>query len=288
VEELGTRLGPERAAAVLAADSEPAGVTLRARDDRDALLAELRATGVAAEPGAHAPEAVRVQGVDPRTLPSVREGRARPQDEASMLVAHATRATPGERVLDLCAGPGGKTTHLATLVGPSGHVTAIELHPHRARRVGDAARRMGVDVEVLVGDALDPPLDADRRFDVVLLDAPCSGLGVGRRRPEIRWRRTPDEVDDLAALQRRLLGGAGRWLAPGGRLVYAVCTWTAAETDAVVDAATPDGLVCRDRRQLLPDRDGTDGMYIATFTRRDAVTTQDLPPTADEDHEPLW
>lgn len=288
VEDLGTRLGHERAAQVLAADSEPAGVTLRARDDRDTLLAELRAAGVEAAPGAHAPEAIAVTGVDPRTIPAVREGRARPQDEASMLVAHAAGARPGDRVLDLCAGPGGKSTHLATLVGPEGHVTAVELHPHRARRVTDAARTMDLDVEVVVGDALDPPLDPERRFDVVLLDAPCSGLGVGRRRPEIRWRRTQEEVDELADLQQRLLAAAARWLAPGGRLVYAVCTWTAAETDAVVDAATPTGMECTERRQLLPDRDGTDGMYIAVFTKSGSSTTQDGVPAADGELEPLW
>lgn len=288
VEDLAERLGHERVAAVLAADSDPAGVTLRARDARDELLAELQAAGVEARPGANAPEAIEVEGVDPRTLSAVREGRARPQDEASMLVAHATGAGPGDRVLDLCAGPGGKTTHLATLVGPTGGVTALELHPHRARRVREAAATMGVDVEVVVGDALDAPLDADRRFDVVLLDAPCSGLGVGRRRPEIRWRRTPDEVDELADLQRRLLHAAARWLAPGGRLVYAVCTWTAAETDRVVDDATPDGLVCVERRQLLPDVDGTDGMYIAAFTHGGQPATHVTPASADVQDEPLW
>ena len=266
VDELADRLGLPRAAAVLAADSEPAGTTLRARDDRDELLAELRAAGVRAAPGRHAPEAVVVEGVDPRTVPAVAEGRARPQDEASMLVVHATGVRPGDRVLDLCAGPGGKTTHLATLAGPTGRVTAVELHDHRARDVREAASAMGLDVDVRVGDAADPPLDADQRFDVVLLDAPCTGLGVGRRRPEVRWRRGPDDVTALAAVQRRLLRGAGRWLAPGGRLVYAVCTWTQAETSAVVAGATPGGLVCTEQRQLLPDRDGTDGMFIATFT----------------------
>lgn len=267
VDELADRLGLARAAAVLAADSDPAPTTLRARDDRAALLAELRAGGVEASPGGRAPEAVHVAGVDPRTLPAVREGRARPQDEASMLVVHAAGVEPGDRVLDLCAGPGGKTTHLASLAGPGGSVTAVELHDHRARQVAQAAAAMGLEVDVRVGDATDPPLDPGERFDVVLVDAPCTGLGVGRRRPEIRWRRDPEDVEALARLQQRLLSSAGRWLAPGGRLVYAVCTWTHQETQAVVDRATPDGLVCTGRRQLLPDRDGTDGMFIATFTQ---------------------
>ncbi len=273
VDELADRLGLPRAAAVLASDSDPAGTTLRARDDRDELVAELRAAGVAAEVGQHAPEAVHVTGVDPRSIPAVAEGRARPQDEASMLVVHAAGVEAGDRVLDLCAGPGGKTTHLATLAGPEGRVVAVELHEHRARQVAAAAAAMGLEVDVRVGDAAAPPLDPDERFERVLLDAPCTGLGVGRRRPEVRWRRSPEDVEALAVIQRRLLASAGRWLAPGGRLVYAVCTWTGAETEAVVEAATPDGLVCTGRRQLLPDTDGTDGMFIATFEHRETGRT---------------
>ena len=269
VDDLADRLGEERAEQVLAAASVPAGTTLRAGVARDVLLAELAAAGIDATPGAHAPEAVHLPGgVDPRTLPAVVEGRARPQDEASMLVVHEAQVAPGERVLDLCAGPGGKATHLAALAGPGGRVVAVELHDHRARQVSDAAAVLGVAVDVRVGDALDPPLEPDERFDVVLLDAPCTGLGTGRRRPEVRWRRTPDDVAALAALQRDLLAAAGRWLAPGGRLVYAVCTWTAAETDQVVDAALPDDLEVVSRRQLLPDSDGTDGMYVAVLRHR--------------------
>lgn len=291
VDELAERLGLARAAAVLAADSDPAGTTLRARDDRDALVEELRAAGVEAEPGAAAPEAVHVTGVDPRTITAVAEGRARPQDEASMLVTHAADVQPGERVLDLCAGPGGKTTHLATLAGPQGEVVAVELHHHRARDVDRAAAAMHLDnVDVRVGDATSPPLADDERFDVVLVDAPCTGLGVGRRRPEVRWRRHQDDVDALATIQRDLLAAAGRWVAPGGRLVYAVCTWTGAETEEVVDAATPDGMVCTSRRQLLPDTDGTDGMFIATFEHAadgaTATVARATAAVADADADP--
>jgi 16S rRNA (cytosine967-C5)-methyltransferase len=241
-------------------------VTGKGREEMDALVAELRAAGVTAAPGRHAPEAVEVQRVDPRTLPAITEGRARPQDEASMLVVHETGVRPGDRVLDLCAGPGGKTTHLATLVGPTGRVVAVELHDHRARQVADAAAHMGLDnVEVRVGDGTDPPLDDDERFDVVLVDAPCTGLGVGRRRPEIRWRRQPADVASLAVLQRDLLGAAARAVAPGGRLVYAACTWTRAETEDVL-VPPPDGFAVEHQRQLWPDVDGTDGMFVAVLT----------------------
>jgi 16S rRNA (cytosine967-C5)-methyltransferase len=274
VAELHGRLGAERTRAVLEADDENPGLTLRAAGDRDALVAELRAAGLEASAGVHAPEAVRVPGADPRALAAVTEGRATPQDEASMLVVHAAGARPGERVLDLCAAPGGKATHLAQLVGPTGSVVAVDLHEHRARRVTQAAARLGLDnVEVLVGDARRLPLGADDRFDVVLVDAPCSGLGTGRRRPEVRWRRTPEDVADLAALQQELLAAALGRVRPGGRLTYAVCTWTHAETDAVADAleAAHPELVPEGRRQLLPDVDGTDGMYHATWVVPAAV-----------------
>jgi 16S rRNA (cytosine967-C5)-methyltransferase len=271
VGELRHRFGDDRAGAILAADNEPPGLTLRAAGDRDALVAELTAAGLDARPTVLAPEGVRVPGADARRLAAVSEGRATPQDEASMLVARATRVRPGDRVLDLCAGPGGKATHLAALSGPTGRVTALELHPHRARMVSAAAERLGLDLDVRVGDATVPPLDGDEQFDVVLLDAPCTGLGTGRRRPEVRWRREVGDVPALADLQRRLLDVAVDRTRPGGHVTYAVCTWTAGETSEVVAdlvrrRAAEVELV--EERQLLPDADGTDGMYFATLRRR--------------------
>ena len=270
VSDLLRRYGLDRTRAVLEADNVSPGVTLRATGDRDALVAELVAAGLEARPGA-LPESVRAPGADPRRLAAVREGRAAVQDEASLRVAHATGTAAGDRVLDLCAGPGGKTAHLAALAGPSGRVVAVELHGHRARLVEEAAARLGVDVDVHVGDATRPPLPAEDRYDRVLLDAPCSGLGTGRRRPEVRWRRQPADASELAKLQRRLLDAAAERVVPGGTLTYAVCTWTAVETDQVsdwFDAAHGSGFVPGERRQLLPDVDDTDGMYVATWQRR--------------------
>ncbi len=271
VEDLTDRFAVDRVAAILAADDVAPGVTLRANTDRAALLAELAALGIDAAPGA-TPGAVRAPGLDPRELAAVAEGRAVVQDEASMRVALATGAGQGATVLDLCAGPGGKTTHLAHLVGPTGRVTAVELHPHRARMITAAAARQGVEVEVLEGDARTPPLPEERRFDVVLLDAPCTGLGTGRRRPEVRWRRRPEDAAALAGLQLELLRAAAHRVAPGGRLTYAVCTWTAVETTGVADAFDRDdaasGFTRTGTTQLWPDTDDTDGMFIATWVRR--------------------
>jgi 16S rRNA (cytosine967-C5)-methyltransferase len=270
VAELLARFDRDRVAAVLAADDEPPGLTLRVVGDRDALVRELEADGYAVAPGT-LPEAIRAPGVDPRRLAAVTDGRAVPQDEASMHVVHATGTRTGDLVLDLCAGPGGKATFLASLAGPEGAVTAVELHPHRAELIRAAAERQGVTIDVRVGDATDPPLESGARFDRVLVDAPCTGLGTGRRRPEVRWRRRPEDAEELAALQCRLLVAAADRVAPGGTLTYAVCTWTAAETDEVVAACASEleqrGLVPGERRQLWPDRDATDGMYVATWTR---------------------
>lgn len=271
VRELLDRFGASRTESILLADDAPPGLTLRATGDRDALIAELAAAGIEATPGA-APAAVLAPGADPRRLAAVREGRAVPQDEASQQVVLAADVRPGASVLDLCAGPGGKSTYLAAAVGGDGPpVVAVELHPHRADMVRTAAATQGVAVDVHVGDALAPPLADEARFDVVLLDAPCTGLGTGRRRPEVRWRRSPTDVADLATLQRQLVLAAAGRVAPGGRLVYSVCTWTAAETTDVadwLDVQRPD-LVPGVRRQLLPDTDGTDGMYLAVWNHPD-------------------
>lgn len=266
--ELYARYGAERTEAILAADNQPPGLTLRATVDRSALLRELVEQGYEVRPGSH-PAALRVPGADPRELDAVAAGRAVPQDEASMHVVAACEVQPGDRVLDMCAGPGGKATALAAQVQGDGQLVALEVHPHRARLVEDAAARLGVPMDVRVADATQPVADAP--FDVVLLDAPCSGLGTGRRRPEVRWRRTPDEVENLVALQRRLLDTAAMSVAPGGRLVYAVCTWTEAETDQIADHLdVTHGRRLRpiSRRQLWPDLDDTDGMFIAVWERR--------------------
>jgi 16S rRNA (cytosine967-C5)-methyltransferase len=275
----------DRAADVLAAGNEAPGLTLRACGDPVALLAELRAAGLDAAPGRAAPEAVRVPGADPAALPAVAQGRATPQDEASMLVVRALAAAAGglEGALayDAAAAPGGKSTHLAQL---GARVVAGDLRPARARLVAEAAARLHLAerVAAVAADATAPPLAAGS-VDAVLLDAPCSGLGVVRRRPELRWRREAGDPERLGALQGRLLSAVARLVRPGGTLLYSVCTWPAAETGDVVaaflaaegdrfsplaldprvlgGAGTPAGPGV----QLDPARDGVDAMYLCAF-----------------------
>ena len=276
------------ARAVLEAGNEPPGVTLRAVHDAEQLRAELSADGLEVVAGAHAPEALRVGSVDPATLTAVREGRAVVQDEASMVVARAAaagRTGQGWRALDVAAAPGGKSTHLAQL---GAWVASADLYPARARMIGEAAQRLGLGERVapVVADGTRPPWPAES-FDVVLLDAPCTGLGVVRRRPDVRWRREADDVKRLAALQADLLERAADAVRPGGTLVYSVCTWTVEESAGVVegflvmngDRFTVEPMEVESAAvrqagpgvQLTPSAHDTDGMYLCRFRRNGEV-----------------
>lgn len=265
--------------AELIADNLPGEVTLVARTGTaEALLERLRAAGVAAQPGRHSPLAVRVGGVNPGDLPEVSTGAAGVQDEGSQLVALALADAelpgPDARWLDLCAGPGGKAALLAARVAQQGgSLTAVELHPHRADLVSATLRPVRGRHQVIAGDALTTEIGDG--FDRVLVDAPCTGLGALRRRPEARWRRSARELPELTALQRRLLARALEVVRPGGLVLYATCSPHLAETDVVVSDAQRRGAevlalpgTADGRLRLWPGRDGTDGMFAALLRRR--------------------
>ena len=267
----------EPAAAALA---EPASMCLRVNTCRTtaaAAIDELRAAGLDPVAGANHPDAVRIHSTEPARLPAFAEGRVTVQEEASILVGAALDAQPGERVFDACAGPGGKATHLACLVQPGGRAVAADVSRTRASLVRGAADRLGVPVLVLTQDARRTALRAS--FDAVLVDAPCSGIGAARRRPELLWRPRREELARLARLQVEILCGAADTVRPGGRLVYSVCTFPRAETEAAVRAFLakrddfepvavpgPDGPAPAHR--LWPHREGTDAMFFAGFRRR--------------------
>jgi 16S rRNA (cytosine967-C5)-methyltransferase len=238
VERLAEQVGRDALPALLAAHNRPGRVALRAhpgRVARDALAAELAASGVAVGPGRFAPDALVVERAAGRlrALPAFRAGRFAYQGEASQLVTLLLGLRPGARVLDACAAPGGKALQAAASAGAGGRVVALDVQPAGARRIVESAARLGLDtVDVAVADARRPPLRGP--FDAVLADAPCSGLGTLRRHPELRWRRAPEDLPRLAALQRELLDGVAPLVAAGGVLVYAVCTPLGAETDDVV------------------------------------------------------
>lgn len=270
-------------AQLLAADDERPIVHLVARPGE--ITAEELALVTGGEEGRWSPYAVYLDGGDPAQLEPVREGMAAVQDEGSQLVALALTRAPLDgpdtgRWLDLCAGPGGKVALLGALAAIDGlQVDAVEPAAHRAELVRKATRDLPVHVHV--ADGRDSGLAPG--YDRILVDAPCTGLGALRRRPEARWRRSPDDVRDLVRLQRELLTAAWELLRPGGVVVYSTCSPHLAETVSVVaDIVRRTGAEQLDTRELLPGvtdlgdgpgaqlwphRHGTDAMFLAALRK---------------------
>lgn len=276
--------GADEADALAEALNRPGPVFLRARGDREALAARLAAEGARTAPGALAPRALRLlDPFDIRGSAAWRGGAFEVQDEGSQLVAEAVRAAPGDRVLDLCAGSGGKTLALAAQLDGRGRVIAADVDPARLADLRGRVRQRKltcVEVQPLPPDFPAAPValpEAGR----ILVDAPCSSLGTWRRGPDRRWRTSPGEVEALARLQVALLGAAAERLPPGGRLVYATCTLLEAENQAVVRAVlaahpelTPTPCLphlpafgATPEVELFPHRHGTDGFYIFAMSR---------------------
>jgi len=284
-------LGPEDAAALARAANETPPLSARVNPlatTREALLAELAPRWQAAKLGEHAPLALSLgHGIDPGSDPAFREGRFTIQDEASQLVVELLDPQPGERVLDLCAAPGSKSTAIAERVGASGLVVACDRNQRRLELVGRATRRLGLaNVQLAHADGTQPLGELPGPFARVLVDAPCSGLGTLRRNPDARWRLRPEDPASLARTQRALLDSAARELKPGGVLVYSTCTLLPEENEAVVAAflaqhaefslsarselpaavrtfVEADGFM-----RTWPQRHGMDGFFAARLERR--------------------
>jgi 16S rRNA (cytosine967-C5)-methyltransferase len=279
VGELRRLLGTEAETAA-AALAERADLCLRAntcsRSTAD-LEQDLLEAGLHPRRGTLHPDTLLLEGGEPVRLPGFAQGAFAVQDQASAYVVSALDPQPGERVLDVCAGPGGKLAHIACLVGPGGLAVGGDLHPSRAALVAETVARLGVPARVLVQDARAPAVRAG--FDRVLVDAPCSGLGSARRRPELLWRAERTELSGLARLQVSIAAAAAELVRPGGVVVYSVCTFPRAETDAACDALLakradlepiaidgPDGRA--ERVRVWPHRHGSDAMFVAAFRRR--------------------
>lgn len=278
--------GLPEAELALAADNARPAVHLVARPGRIERAVLLAEAGADAEAGPWSPYAVRLAGGDPGRITAVRDGRAAVQDEGSQLVALATAAAPldgpDRRWLDVAAGPGGKAALLASLGAADGaSLLANEIAPHRARLVARSLR--GTGAVTLCADGRRPAW-RDGSFDRVLLDAPCTGLGALRRRPEARWRRQPADVPRLVALQLELLQRAVDAARPGAVVIYATCSPHLAETIGVVGDLlhTRRDVRQEDARPLLPGlpllgdgphvqlwphRHGTDAMFLALLRR---------------------
>ncbi len=279
VRELRRLLGDEaeRAAAALA---EPAPLAIRV-NPCVASVAEvttaLRAAGLEPRPSPLHKGSLLVENAsNPAELPGFREGAFAIQDPASAFVVDVLDPRPGERVLDACAAPGGKSGDIACRVRPGGRLVSTDVSARRARLVLEQLRRLRVEGSVVAQDVRRPAVRGG--FDRVLVDAPCSGIGSARRRPELLWRVSQARLAALARLQVAIAEAAADLLRPGGRLVYSVCTFPRAETDAVCDALLrhrpelepeaaegPDGGA--ERIRLWPHRHGCDGMFVAAFRK---------------------
>lgn len=280
------QLGPDRACSLMSVDNEPAEHALRVntlRADTDRVAASLQERAGATLLHADLPEAiVLAKPLDLRASELWREGAVIAQSRAAMLVSHVLDPQPGESVLDLCAAPGGKTTHIAALMHGQGRILALERHPGRARQLRETVERLGAgNVEVQVADA-SVPRPPGESFDRVLVDAPCSGLGTLQGHPDLRWRASEQKIRELAALQCKILGAAAEAVRAGGTLIYATCTISITENERQIEAflnshaefelqpALPaaSGPGGGDFVITLPDRDRTAGFFVAKLKRR--------------------
>lgn len=282
--------GIEEAASFAKANNDSAPAAFRVntlKADPAALIEKLRAEGLSIVPSRVAPGAWRVEGgtgASAALRGLAAEGLIYMQDEASQLVAHVLGAREGELVLDACAAPGSKTTHIAALAEGRALVVAGDLHTHRLRVVGETCMRLGVVGVTLVALNAEVALPfATETFDRVLVDAPCTGTGTLRHNPEIRWRLSRESFRELPAVQGRILSEAARVLRRGGRLVYSTCSVEREENEEVVAAflqshtdftqtqATPAPaqlLLPDGAARTWPQRDDVDGFFVAALEKQ--------------------
>lgn len=284
------QLGLAEAEQLACASNQSFPLTLRAntlRTTREALLSRLATHGIEAIASRVDPDGVRLlEAVPVARIPGYNEGDWYIQGEAAMLVSRIVDPRPGETVADLGAAPGGKTTHLAAMMGNQGRILAVDPHEGRLGLLAENARRLGVTIVAPRGQDGTTPLGEP--VDRALVDAPCSGFGVMYRKADLRWRSSPEEVDALPGLQRRMLEAVAPDIRPGGTLVYSTCTVNRPENQDVVQGFLQDhpdfapsdlrGWLPEDWRsdteldgsmiQLLPQRHDVEGFFIARLERR--------------------
>jgi 16S rRNA (cytosine967-C5)-methyltransferase len=271
VAELEAAVGADELVAAAEAFASPAALAVRVnglRADVATVMARLAAEGAEAVTVAGRPRALRVTGLgDPAASPSFREGLWTVQDSSAQRVVELVAPQPGERILDACAGVGGKSTYLAELAQGAAAIDAVDVSEAKLARLAATVARLGTPG---VGPrCADLRAQLEASYDAVLLDAPCTGLGVLRRHPETKWRLQPAALPAMVALQAELLAAAAAAVRPGGRLIYSVCSFLPAEGQGAIDAfaaAHPELRVtlCE---TAWPHRDGGDGFFLARLCR---------------------
>lgn len=246
----------------------------------------LKQEGIAVSEGAFLEEAFYLKGVDNlQNSPSFKKGEWTVQDESAMLVAHVMRPEEGDLILDMCSAPGGKSIHMAELMNNKGTIMSCDIHPHKLELISKNAERMGITIiKPTLQDGSIKNEDFVEAFDKVLLDAPCSGLGIMKRKPDIRTHKSREEILEIVKLQQQLVKNAISYVKPGGRLVYSTCTISYQENEGMVryirelglelenivdtipdllkEAVKDEGMI-----QILPHMAGTDGFFIASFKK---------------------
>lgn len=292
VERWIAQYGEETTEAICRANNEPPAVSIRVNTTmttRDKLMEEMVSSGSVVEASHLSPDGILVRSGGNMALTSwYRDGLFSVQDESSMLVAEAVAPEEGQSVLDCCAAPGGKTAHIAEKMRDRGRIIANDVHAHKRELILDQAERLGLScIDAVTGDALDLNRRyAESSFDRILLDAPCSGLGVIRRKPDVKWTKSSSDIEDISSLQRELLDCVAPLLKPGGILVYSTCTiesaenedmvadfldrhpeYKAIETSAWSQPGSREWKAVNGGVQILPQYAHSDGFYIARLTR---------------------
>jgi len=267
--------------------NKPSSIVLRVntlKTNRENLLVALEENGIKAEPIALCPDAILCGGFDIGESSLYKEGLFSVQDSAAQVCCLVLNPQPNERVLDVCAAPGGKTCYIAELMQNTGYVEALDIYEHKKKLIDEQAKRLGLSiVHSKVQDALS--YESDELFDKVLVDAPCSGLGIIARKPEIKWNRTKKQIDEFSEIQYTILKNAARFVAVGGELVYSTCTLTEQENEEVVrrfisefpqfnscdiSPYLPDKLKEMQKDGMItlwPHKTGIDGFFIAKLRR---------------------
>jgi 16S rRNA (cytosine967-C5)-methyltransferase len=265
-----TSTGAPSLSDIAAAFTQPPSTIARVnprKGSRDALLDELRVEGIASAPVPRVSTALVLDGGDPGKSASFHAGKWTVQDTGAQLVGQLAAPAKGMRILDACAGVGGKATHLAELVDDAATIDAADQSKTKLALCEETAQRLGLScITTRVCDLTDPQAPLADSYDLIVLDAPCSGLGVLRRHPDAKWRLQADAVTRLAGLQRQLLDAVVKRLAPGGVLVYSVCTFTRAEGPAQIAALVErTGMTLVEEQRTWPPE--ADAFYIARLVK---------------------